>query len=213
MERLLIHPHLLFVAWASKPWYFMSLSRRSRSRFRGTLNPSRKNTLRNNRPTYRRPLKLERCEPRLLLAGDWQNPFVALDVSGNGVVFPADALLVINELNNRTISQANGALPPRSQHPSAPFYSTNGDDFIFPVDALLVINALNGDVQEPTITAQLVQDTAPRGATNNDGITRDARIAGRASDDLTGVTGLMAQIDNAPAVPVDMEPNGTFSLD
>ncbi len=173
---------------------------------------ARRASRRQSKRDYGRRLHLETFESRLLLASDWQNPFVTRDASGDGVVVPQDALLIINELNQRTVSLANGALPPRSQHPTAPFWSTDGDEFVTPTDVLLVVNALNGDFQGPTITAQLVQDTAPGGAANNDGITRDSRITGNATDNLTGVIGLRAQIDGGPSVAASMEPNGTFSF-
>src|SRR5687768_8542817 len=106
--------------------------------------PRRRSQKRPNPPHfYRKLLILDSLEPRILLASDWQNPFVPRDSSGDGIVVPQDALLIINELNQRTFSAANGALPPKSQHPSAPFYSTDGDEFVTPTDVLLVINAIN----------------------------------------------------------------------
>ncbi len=44
----------------------------------------------------------ERLEVRLPLdAASWQNPLFNLDVNDDGRISPTDALLVINELNNR----------------------------------------------------------------------------------------------------------------
>src|SRR5262245_45714085 len=125
----------------------------------------RKNDKRRCRRTYRFPL-LEEFEPRLLLDGSWQNPYVTRDVSGDGVVVPLDALMVINEVNRPSISGPNGELPPRSEHPDAPYLSVNGDNLLAPVDAVLVINALNGDRVAPSIAPQLTNDTAPRNTKN-----------------------------------------------
>src|SRR6187397_151219 len=85
----------------------------------------------------RRRLLLEELESRLVLASNWQNPFVARDVSGDGIVVAQDALIIINELNQHTVSLANGALPSRSLHPQAPYWSTDGDEFVAPLDVLL----------------------------------------------------------------------------
>jgi hypothetical protein len=54
----------------------------------------------------------------------------ALDVSGEGIISPLDALLVINRLQSPT-------------SPSRSMADTNGDATISPIDALLVINWLN----------------------------------------------------------------------
>ena len=70
----------------------------------------------------------------------WQNPAVALDVNGDQLVTPLDALLVINELNAagpRQLSahRGTGGVPP--------FLDSNGDGYLSALDALLVINELN----------------------------------------------------------------------
>ena len=73
---------------------------------------------------------------------DWQNPGVQYDVNGNDSIEPLDALLVINELSTRVISDpVTGALPPANGIPDQ-FLDVNGDDFVGPGDALLVINQL-----------------------------------------------------------------------
>ena len=66
------------------------------------------------------------------------NPLNSRDVSGNNVVSPLDALLVINYLNmnDRSIRvDINSGFS---------FLDVNGDHFVSPLDALLVINWLNG---------------------------------------------------------------------
>lgn len=65
------------------------------------------------------------------------------DVNRDGVVAPIDALLVINELNVRQVSDHLGRflIAPTGQ---SPFLDVSDDDFVSPVDALLVIDELNG---------------------------------------------------------------------
>lgn len=48
-----------------------------------------------------RALVLEALEHRQLLAADWRNPVNALDVTSDGDIVPLDALIIINELNDR----------------------------------------------------------------------------------------------------------------
>lgn len=45
-----------------------------------------------------RPLRAERLEPRQLLAGDWQNELLPLDVNQSGIVTPFDSLLVTHDI-------------------------------------------------------------------------------------------------------------------
>ena len=68
------------------------------------------------------------------LASYRQNPLNPLDVSGNSIVTPTDALLVINLLNARIVKWDHA-------------YDTNGDGRASPSDALLVINFLNSRAQ------------------------------------------------------------------
>lgn len=65
------------------------------------------------------------------------NPLNPLDASGDGIVSPLDALLVINFLNQT----GTGADPLGLRLTS--YLDTSADGFISPVDALLVINRLN----------------------------------------------------------------------
>lgn len=69
----------------------------------------------------------------------WQNYDEPLDVSGDGVIVPRDALLVINQL----ISKGSYQTVP-TEKPAA-FYDTNGDGNVSPIDALRVINRLIAD--------------------------------------------------------------------
>src|SRR5205823_14359172 len=68
-----------------------------------------------------------------------QNPTNSLDVSGDGLVTPLDALMVINALNAQLGTHPQAAAL-ASAAPSAPYYDTNGDSLITPADALRVIN-------------------------------------------------------------------------
>jgi hypothetical protein len=84
----------------------------------------------------------------------YTNPLDALDVDGNGLVQPRDALLVINRLEaideakaeNLNAAQTLAALAPT---PTSPIYywDTDGDGGVISADdALLVINHLNNNV-------------------------------------------------------------------
>ena len=66
----------------------------------------------------------------------WHNPANRLDVNGDGVVSPTDALLIINHLNK--VGTGRLSLPWTGR-----FVDVNGDDSVSPVDALQVINFLN----------------------------------------------------------------------
>ncbi len=78
-----------------------------------------------------------------LLSHAWQNQPDPLDVNDDGDVSPIDVLLVINELNGRTLSHPQtGQLRPR-QASDTLFPDVNGDDLATPLDVLIVINALN----------------------------------------------------------------------
>ena len=164
-------------------------------------------------PRRRRLLMHESLEKRLMLAADWQNPLNQLDIDADGVVAPRDVLLIVNELNSRRITNDSGDLPDRGAHQAAGFLDVSGDEQLTPIDALLVINALNGDSVAPVVTASLLNDTAPDGLTNSDLVTSDPMIQGIATDDLTGISVLQAEIDGNPATSVVVAPNGSFAFD
>lgn len=73
-----------------------------------------------------------------------QNPLDPLDVDGNLVVEPLDALVVINELNT------NGphllTIDPTEMDGPAFYYDVVGDEDVSPQDALVVINFLNDEL-------------------------------------------------------------------
>ena len=71
----------------------------------------------------------------------WSNPNNPLDVNGDLLVTPLDALIVINELNTTGALAIDTTIGASSQR--RPFLDVNEDDFVSPVDALLVVNYLN----------------------------------------------------------------------
>lgn len=75
----------------------------------------------------------------------WTNPWLEFDVNADSFVSPVDALLIINELNERTITDLNGRVHSPFEHPDLPlmFWDVDADGFCVPKDALLVINVLN----------------------------------------------------------------------
>jgi hypothetical protein len=72
-----------------------------------------------------------------------QKPFtnesIAVDVDGNGIVAPRDALLVINRLN----SGGGGTIAPPTGTSISEYIDVDGNLIVAPLDALRVINVLN----------------------------------------------------------------------
>lgn len=74
----------------------------------------------------------------------WQNPVNPRDVDNDGNVVPRDALILINELNSRRVSDSLGRLPvPPPAGSPPPFYDVNGNQYITSQDVLIIINFLN----------------------------------------------------------------------
>lgn len=144
----------------------------------------------------------------MLLAADWTNTLNTLDFTGDKLVSPFDAFVCINQLNARSIIKADGRLPDRAGHPDAPLWDANCDGSLTPNDVLRVINA---DQSPPSLLAALSNDTAPGGTKNDDRITSDARVSGSVSDDLTGISSLVASVDGSNAVTLNVD--GNFSFD
>jgi hypothetical protein len=69
------------------------------------------------------------------------NPIDALDVTGDNVITPRDALIVINFLNQYGAIELPKLMV--EFEPVAPFVDVNGNGFVSALDALLVINWLN----------------------------------------------------------------------
>ncbi|MEY4179263.1 MAG: hypothetical protein RLY70_2837, partial [Planctomycetota bacterium] len=152
---------------------------------------------------------LEPLEERRVMDAGWHNEFVANDVTRDGLVVPLDALLVINELNNRVVSSQDGTLPPRSGFPDAPRFDVTADGVVAPLDALRVINALNNDSVPPTVSAALRTDT---GRSSTDSLTRDPTIFGRAIDVDTGIVNVRVSVDGGPVQVVPVGPDGGFQV-
>jgi hypothetical protein len=92
---------------------------------------------------------------RASMAGEGEESS-SYDVSGDGVISPLDALLVINYLNQPRLSgpSATAQNPPR--------LDTNGDGRVTPLDALLLINRLNrvpDDVDTEPVIPVLFEST------------------------------------------------------
>ncbi len=64
----------------------------------------------------------------------------------------------------------------------------------------------------PLIDAALLNDSAPAGQTNSDGITFDPKISGFVFDPL-GVASLTGAIDQSTPIPITMNPDGSFVFD
>ncbi len=78
-------------------------------------------------------------------ADRWHNYVRPRDVDASGDIVPRDALLVINEINQRTISASDGRLPtPSAGTHAPPYFDVSNDGFLTSIDALLIINFLNG---------------------------------------------------------------------
>jgi hypothetical protein len=74
-----------------------------------------------------------------VLNSKWQNPAVNLDVNNDGQITPADALQIVNYLNDPALDRflPNTVLVP------PPFLDVDGNERVTPNDALLIINYLN----------------------------------------------------------------------
>ena len=77
----------------------------------------------------------------------WQNPLNSLDVNRDGLVTPADALQVINLLNEGSSSRPLPLVRDFDEL-DAGEVDTNGDGFLSASDVLLVINHLNRAASE-----------------------------------------------------------------
>jgi hypothetical protein len=80
----------------------------------------------------------------LMTANEWHNHLDPLNVDGIIGIAPADALLVINELNGRLSSDyLTGRLKPKDERSPNAYFDVNNDGFATAIDALLIINFLN----------------------------------------------------------------------
>lgn len=100
------------------------------------------------RRNLKRSLTFQQLEGRCMLIGsDWTNGLSPLNVDNDQSVSPLDVLQVVNELNEKRISDpSTGRLPRVSSAGSTPppFFDVDCDQFITPLDVLVIINHLNG---------------------------------------------------------------------
>ncbi len=114
--------------------------------------------------------------------GDWQNTSNPLDVNEDTVVSPIDALLVINELNFREVSDETTGILPNAPAIVPAFFDVTGDDIVSPTDALAIINALNSPTAARTVRATT---TSPIAADSGyGGINKSSIIAPLIADAL-----------------------------
>lgn len=77
---------------------------------------------------------------------DGHNGALPMDVNADNAIAPMDALLIINELNNRQFTDETGLI---IKAPTAPtrYPDVNNDGFVSPGDAITIINYLNAQAE------------------------------------------------------------------
>ena len=88
---------------------------------------------------------------------DAHNENAPWDVNDDGTVVAHDALLVINELNNRMVTNPQGLIIAQPLA-DAPYPDVDNDGHVLSLDALLIINYLNNSVS----AAAAVRATSPK---------------------------------------------------
>ncbi len=141
---------------------------------------------------FHRALRLEPLEDRALLdagavVNPWHNQALPLDVNGDGMISPSDALAVVTELT----TVGAGPLPMNPSSPPTGFYDTSGDGVLSPVDALEIITALESDAPIVTLTttSPITPDLTPQVTVTAPGVPDGTPIE----------------------VDVDLQNNGTFT--
>jgi hypothetical protein len=91
---------------------------------------------------------LEQNGATLMLNGpaNWQNPVNRRDINNDGIVSPVgDILPLINEVNQKKITNSSGMLPEPPVEPNVPkpYFDVNGDGHLTPGDILAQINFVN----------------------------------------------------------------------
>jgi hypothetical protein len=92
--------------------------------------------------------------PALLTSEHYRSARPAFDFSGDGLVTPLDALLIINQLNS-----GGTMLRPLDDLELDNGFDASGDGFLSPLDALLVINYLNAPTIAPASADQSLADS------------------------------------------------------
>jgi hypothetical protein len=109
----------------------------------------------------------------------WQNPALAADVTGDGLVTPLDALVLINYINSAPVDMA----PPSPPAEPPPFYDTDGNGYVTPSDVLLVINWINSAPQSVASGGAAGENSTLAGAAS----TKPVAATAAAPDLLAGV--------------------------
>ncbi len=73
----------------------------------------------------------------------WMNPRARRDTNDDGIISPIDVLVVVNELNERDVSDPSGLLPAARHADVMRYYDVNGDGYAAPLDVLQIVNYLN----------------------------------------------------------------------
>lgn len=133
----------------------------------------------------------------------WQNPVDHLDVLDNGIISPADALVIINYLN----THSNGVLPPISQPPEY-YLDVDGTGVVTPLDALAIIDYLDGD---PINLATPAVSTAAAAASSNPVPVGGASQAGAGAGAVSVSPAAVAPSTSNAAVAVRQEGTNTGS--
>ncbi|MCA9214360.1 MAG: hypothetical protein KDB27_14915 [Planctomycetales bacterium] len=120
-------------------------------------------------------LTFQQTNPATLAYQPWHNFHDSLDVDRSSAIVPRDVLLVINELNHRTVSTTSGKLQ-RSRGTSEFYFDVSGDGFVTPIDALLVINYLNRPADAALVATARPQSSSTATATETLGAV-DVRFA------------------------------------
>lgn len=131
-----------------------------------------------------------------------------LDVDANRSLAPRDALLVVDELNNRGPRELGR--PSRLTSFPPGFLDTSGDNYVGPIDALLIINALNertsgeGESEmfavepigsESSVTGTLMSTSLPELERMAGGRTAEGPSASRSWDDAARADAVWAVVD------------------
>jgi hypothetical protein len=111
--------------------------------------------MRSGKSLGRRP-SFESLERRALCA-IWQNADLPCDVDRSDFVTPADALVVINSLNQHGSRSLDGS----DRSTEDPWLDVNGDAWSSPMDALQIINAIHRNSQIAAVTAALTPADDP----------------------------------------------------
>lgn len=143
-------------------------------------------------------LRIEPLERRYLLAGEFQNPENRFDVDANSLVSPLDVLRIINELNSRTVIDADGRLPENPTLPVPFFWDVNGDNFVTVDD----VNEVLGFLDQPLL---LDFGDAPTASQSGLALSYPTSLADNGARHRTGPLFLGAS--------VDFESNGSPSVD